>query len=118
MHVAEDLKDTPCAPNDYFQVDCNVCYCNLEHSGYLCTTNFCYNNDEFTTVQIPLENDTMLILSRNGAKLIENASSMNDSRDDLGFKRLGVSINIGKDFAWYNETEPPFNFTNQSISSE
>ncbi|EFA05320.1 hypothetical protein TcasGA2_TC015478 [Tribolium castaneum] len=39
--VAADLKNTPCAPNDYFKIDCNTCYCNIEKTGYLCTENLC-----------------------------------------------------------------------------
>lgn len=39
--VAADLKNTPCAPNDYFRIECNTCYCNIEKTGYLCTENLC-----------------------------------------------------------------------------
>lgn len=39
--VAADLKNTPCAPNDYLVLDCNRCYCNMERTGYLCTVNVC-----------------------------------------------------------------------------
>lgn len=39
--VAADLKNTPCAPNDYFKIDCNTCYCNIDKTGYLCTENLC-----------------------------------------------------------------------------
>ncbi|XP_063915489.1 prolow-density lipoprotein receptor-related protein 1-like [Zophobas morio] len=38
---ASELKNTPCAPNDYFKIDCNTCYCNIDKTGYLCTENIC-----------------------------------------------------------------------------
>lgn len=39
--VVIDLKNTPCAPNDFFMLDCNKCYCNVERTGYICTENIC-----------------------------------------------------------------------------
>lgn len=36
-----DLKNTPCASNDFFIIDCNRCSCNHEGTGYACTQNIC-----------------------------------------------------------------------------
>lgn len=36
-----DLKNTPCAPNDFFIIDCNRCYCNNERTGYVCAEKIC-----------------------------------------------------------------------------
>ncbi|KAJ8976395.1 hypothetical protein NQ317_003945 [Molorchus minor] len=72
-----DLKVTPSAPNDFFKVDCNTCYCNIDRTGYLCTDNRCSeaNYRLQTTTQIPLTNDSMLVVSNTEVKLVENLNS-------------------------------------------
>lgn len=36
-----DLKNTPCAPNDFFIIDCNRCHCTHEGAGYVCSQKIC-----------------------------------------------------------------------------
>jgi hypothetical protein len=64
--VAADLKNTPCAPNDYFKLDCNTCYCNIDKTGYLCTENLCPISEPTTESQ---SNDT--VASNNTASVNE-----------------------------------------------
>ncbi|CAH0564725.1 unnamed protein product [Brassicogethes aeneus] len=72
--IAADLKNTPCAPNDYFKLECNTCYCNIERSGYLCTENFCPDYVPDKTSEIRLSNDTKVVITNGDVKLVkENA---------------------------------------------
>lgn len=61
VSVTTDLKNTPCAPNDYFQLDCNTCYCNSAKTGYLCTDNICPpdNTTETSSTSSTTENATV-----------------------------------------------------------
>ncbi|KAJ8923282.1 hypothetical protein NQ315_001839 [Exocentrus adspersus] len=106
MYVQEDLKDTPCAPNDYFPVDCNVCYCNLDHTGYLCTNNYCNGFEPATTVRIPMENDSMLILSADGVRFVEKASSANNDLSRIARKMdlNGNETSTDGEDGWLNQT--------------
>lgn len=64
--MAADLKNTPCAPGDYFKIDCNTCYCNIEKTGYLCTENLCPLLDSVNNTLISdntVLNKTLLILN-------------------------------------------------------
>lgn len=75
--LAADLKNTPCAPNDYFQIDCNTCYCNTERSGYLCTENIaCHKEAESsTTKQITISKDALLFISDHQVQLVKDYNS-------------------------------------------
>ncbi|XP_044758897.1 uncharacterized protein LOC123316746 [Coccinella septempunctata] len=82
LPIAADLRNIPCAPNDYFQIDCNTCYCNLEQSGYLCTENICTGEDHSIggpTTQIPLANSSILLIANNTAQIINKASDIEDN---------------------------------------
>ncbi|KAL3274566.1 hypothetical protein HHI36_015947 [Cryptolaemus montrouzieri] len=82
LPIAADLRNIPCAPNDYFQIDCNTCYCNLEQSGYLCTENIC-SGDEYPlggpSTQIPLANSSILLIANHTAQIINNTSDIEDN---------------------------------------
>ncbi|KAK9883673.1 hypothetical protein WA026_001842 [Henosepilachna vigintioctopunctata] len=80
--IAADLKNIPCAPNDYFPIDCNTCYCNLEQSGYLCTEDTC-TPDEIKSggpmTQIPLANSSILLIANKTAQIVNNISDIEDN---------------------------------------
>lgn len=79
--LTDDLKNTPCAPNDYFRIDCNMCYCNNEGTGYLCTENIgCHKEAESsTTKQIPLKKDTMLLITDHQVRVVKDYNSNDNS---------------------------------------
>lgn len=79
--LADDLRNTPCAPNDYFRIDCNMCYCNNEGTGYLCTENVgCHKEAESsTTKQIPLKKDTMLLITGHQVQVVKYYNSNDNS---------------------------------------
>ncbi|CAH1989636.1 unnamed protein product [Acanthoscelides obtectus] len=103
--VAADLKDTPCAPNDYFKIDCNTCYCNMDRTGYLCTENLCTGSDDDVTretTRIPLADDKMLIISPKGVKLVsDHSNTTTDAPNDLSifgrYSRGGMRVETGAD---------------------
>lgn len=75
--MTADLKNTPCAPNDYFKIDCNVCYCNTEGTGYLCTENInCHKETESSTAtQITLSKDAKLFITDHELHLVKDYNS-------------------------------------------
>lgn len=78
--LAADLKNTPCARNDYFQIDCNVCYCNNDGTGYLCTENDCRKEVESSTAkQITISKDTMLLLTNRQVQVVKDYNSNDNS---------------------------------------
>ncbi|XP_045478008.1 uncharacterized protein LOC123683152 [Harmonia axyridis] len=92
LPIAADLRNIPCAPNDYFQIDCNTCYCNLEQSGYLCTENICTGDDHVgPSTQIPLANSSILLIANNTAQIINNASDIEDNSTSL-LPKIDVTV--------------------------
>lgn len=88
--LAADLKNTPCAPTDYFKIDCNTCYCNADGSGYLCTENIaCHKEAESsTTKQITLSKDTMLFITDHQVQIVKDYNS-----NDNSISRIPQSVN-------------------------
>lgn len=96
--MAADLKNTPCAPNDYFMIDCNTCYCNLEHTGYLCTENYCRDGDVLLdptkTSEIRLSNDTRVVITNGDVKLVRDNETEPEIDNNLSV-RVGKSKDLG-----------------------
>lgn len=81
--VAADLRNTPCAPNDFFVLDCNRCRCNHERTGYICSQNICPSG----TVQTPTRQNNSTRSASTARQEIsvstdlnENASSSNSRK--------------------------------------
>lgn len=57
VNVGSDFKDTPCAPNDFFQLpNCITCYCNSAKTGYLCSDSVC--SDDHNSTESNIKNIT------------------------------------------------------------
>ncbi|XP_060523170.1 uncharacterized protein LOC132700070 [Cylas formicarius] len=85
--IAEDLKTTPCAPNDFFTIDCNTCYCNIDRSGYLCTQNSCLHSETIasydSTTSIPLTNGTQLLIFNERHEVLGKIDNVNKDQHQV-----------------------------------